>query len=389
MAKKEKVLILTDSPAICSGLARVGREIGMRFHQRGHEVSFAGWWHPNIKHKLPFYVYPLLRDSRNEPSWVCTAINDCKPDILLCVGDIWYFDYIGKVMEKVKHKPAERWLYLTVDGDPFWPEWVEILQQFTRVYTQSNFARSVIMETWPDFRGKVVYPGIDLHTFRTLPEKELSGHSLFNKFVVMVNAVNCGRKNIPASIEAFAKFVKGKKDAVMVLNTQQTSLSGHDLARLVKYYGVVHKCLFEKCRTKTSGIDDTKLNLYYNLSDCLLSTTSGEGFGLFITEAFAARLPVAMTNYTTAQELLGSNRGQLLKVASYLTGEHELRKAIVDVNDTWERLEGFYELRQTYGRKGREEYTQPGYEFVKKMTWESTFKNLVDWQVKEPDWRSV
>lgn len=388
MAKKERILILSDSPAITSGLSRVGREIGLRFHQRGCEVRYLGWFHGNMPHSLPFFIYPTIRGSRNEPSWLCTAINDFRPDTLLCVGDIWYFEYLKQVLEKVKHKPAERWLYLTVDGDPFWPEWVEILQQFTRVYLHSNFARNVIMDTWPEFKGKVVYPGVDLRTFRPLPEKELSGHPLFNKFVVMVNAVNCGRKNIPASIEAFAKFVKGKKDAVMVLNTQQTSTSGHDLARLVKHYGVVHKCLFEKRRTHAGGIDDSKLNLYYNLSDCLLSTSSGEGFGLFITEAFAARLPVLLTNYTTAQELLGSNRGQLLKVASYLTGEHELRKAIVDVNDTRERLEGFYELRQTYGRKGREEYTQPGYDFVKQFTWESTFKNLIDWG-NEPDWRSV
>ena len=49
MAKKEKVLIVTDSPAICTGLARVGRELGYRFHQRGYETAFAGWFHPNLQ----------------------------------------------------------------------------------------------------------------------------------------------------------------------------------------------------------------------------------------------------------------------------------------------------------------------------------------------------
>jgi len=130
------------------------------------------------------------------------------------------------------------------------------------------------------------------------------------------------------------------------------------------------------------------MNLYYNLSNCLLSTTSGEGFGLPILESFSARTPVLMTDYSTAGELLGKDRGLRLKVSSYLWGEQELRKAIVDINDTWERLEGFYELQKTFGRKGRKEYTEPAYEFVKNLTWEKTFREMIDWR-KAEDWRRV
>jgi len=388
MVKKEKVLIVTDSPAICTGLSRVGRELGFRFHQRGYETAFAGWFHPNLQHKLPFYIYPILRGSPHEPAWLCTAINDFKPDTLLCIGDLWYFSHLGKVLEKAKHKPAERWLYLTLDGDPFWSDWISTLQTFTRVYTQSHFALEEISKAWPDFRGKVVWPGVDRKIFRPLPEKELSGHSLFNKFVVLVNAVNCGRKNIPASIEAFSLFAKDKSDAVLVLNTQRTSNNGSNLLRIINHFRIADKCLFEKNRTRTGGIDDVKMNLYYNLSNCLLSTTSGEGFGLPILESFSARTPVLMTDYSTAGELLGKDRGLRLKVSSYLWGEQELRKAIVDINDTWERLEGFYELQKTFGRKGRKEYTEPAYEFVKNLTWEKTFREMIDWR-KAEDWRRV
>jgi glycosyltransferase involved in cell wall biosynthesis len=388
MAKKEKVLILTDSPAICTGLARAGRELGFRFQRSGYEVAYAGWFHPNLQHKLPFYIYPLLRGSPNEPAWVGTAIDDFKPDILLCIGDLWYFSHLGKILEKTKHKPAERWLYLTLDGDPFWPEWVPVLQQFTRVYTFSHFALEEISKVWPDFRGKVVWPGVDRRIFRPLPEKEISGNPLFKKFVVFVNSTNCGRKNMPASIEAFSLFAKDKDDVVLVLNTQQTSNNGSDLPRLINSFHTSGKCLFEKSRTRTGGIDDTKLNLYYNLADCLLSTTCGEGFGLFVLEAFSARTPVLMTDCTTAAELLGNDRGQRLKVASSLWGQYELRKFIVDIRDTWERLEGFYELRKMLGSKGRKEYTEPAFEFVKDLTWEKTFQKMIDWK-KEEDWRTV
>lgn len=50
------------------------------------------------------------------------------------------------------------------------------------------------------------------------------------------------------------------------------------------------------------------LNCIYNASDVYLTTTSGEGFGLTILEAMAAKVPVIAPWNTSIKEINGSNR---------------------------------------------------------------------------------
>ena len=51
------------------------------------------------------------------------------------------------------------------------------------------------------------------------------------------------------------------------------------------------------------GTDVPKLNLIYNSLDCFLSTATGEGWGLTITEAMACKLPLIVPNQTSIAEI--------------------------------------------------------------------------------------
>ena len=61
------------------------------------------------------------------------------------------------------------------------------------------------------------------------------------------------------------------------------------------------------------GFNAETINRIYNASDCLISTSTGEGWGLSTTEAMCAGLPVIVPNNTANMEIVGSDRGYLVK----------------------------------------------------------------------------
>jgi glycosyltransferase involved in cell wall biosynthesis len=383
MANK-RVLLLCDSPVLQTGLSRVGRELANYFHKDCYEVAYLGWNHNNLPHKFPYFIYPLIRNSKNEPSWVMTAIKNFKPDILFCVGDIWYFNYLEEVFKKCEYKIPERWLYLTLDAEPFYPDWIKTLDQFTRIYTQSEFAKNQIQKLQPERKIKTVYLGVDKKTFfpteRTLWK---------DKFVVMINSFNCSRKNIPVSIEAFAEFAKDKPDTVLFVLSQANSPDGNNLSRLIYWYGVQDKAVFEKNKTMTAGVPDEMLNRYYGNSDCLLLTTSGEGFGLGILEAFATKIPVIATAYSSIPELLAENRGIQLPVAAYFHGTQELKRAIVSKPAIVTALNTLYKDKKAGKTEFVNKTTEKAHKFSRHLTWKKTYREIIDWLPEQKEWEKI
>ena len=374
-----KILIVSDSPVLKTGLARVGRELGYRFLKNHYQVAFLGWHHTNLPHNLPFTIYPTLRGSQNEPAWFKTAVENFKPDILLCIGDFWYFSYIEEVLKQSKYIPQERWLYLTLDGEPFYPEWIKYLKIFTRIYTQSFYALSVIKQTYPEIKGKAVWCGVDKKVFYQLDKKPIWR----DKFVVMINAYNCDRKNLPASIEGFYLFSRDKQDVLLFLNTQPKTEEGRDLPQLIHYFNIYNKCMFEKSKNKIGGIDDKTLNAYYNSSDVLLCTSGGEGFNLTILEAFRTKTLVLHTNFTTADELLGNNeRGIKLPVSAYFYGAFNLKKAIVKPEIVAEKLQIVYE---DWGEDKSliNTLTEKAYRFSNNLTWDRTYNEIISYKTNK------
>ena len=112
-----KILIMTDSPFIPTGLGRVGREIAFKLLRAGHEIGYLGWYqHPDIEIKLPpglRYWYTNNNDYGSDK--LDNIVNKFQPDIVLTIGDIWCLNYIPGCKTR-------RWFqwccYIPVDGEP-------------------------------------------------------------------------------------------------------------------------------------------------------------------------------------------------------------------------------------------------------------------------------
>ena len=303
-----RVLIVSDSPSIRTGQARVVRAIVNHMVESPfYDVACAGWFHgaAPAQETAACEVFPCPKD---RPETIGQIIEHVRPDVVLAVGDPHDFGWIAA------NKGATRLVgYLNIDAEPL-PWFAEgILDSCDRLAVSSEFARGVI-----DRRDVEVIPfGVDRTIFRRVPLPERQwGRDLSQTFVVFVNAQNTLRKNIAAAVRGFARFAKNyaDQDVLMFINTKVTpgpdDAPGVDLGELVFEEDIRDLVRFE---TRNQGplqcMSDEELNVYYNLASCLLVTSANEGFCLPILEAMATNtVPIAPDAHAT-RELVANGRG--------------------------------------------------------------------------------
>ena len=89
--QKERILFITDTPTVTTGLARVCREIVLRFcDENEYEIAIAGWHQAPLKHNFPCFIYPTIKGHESSQQ-IESILKDYKPDIIVCIGDIWDF----------------------------------------------------------------------------------------------------------------------------------------------------------------------------------------------------------------------------------------------------------------------------------------------------------
>lgn len=108
-----------------------------------------------------------------------------------------------------------------------------------------------------------------------------------DEFIVFWNNRNIRRKNPSDIILGFKTFVdhlpkEKQKNVYLIMHTQPIDDNGTDLVRCIKDLTnpKKHNIIFSP-----GPIDYRKLNYLYNMSDCVISATDNEGWGLSMTEA--------------------------------------------------------------------------------------------------------
>jgi len=104
------------------------------------------------------------------------------------------------------------------------------------------------------------------------------------------------------------------------------------------------------------------LNMLYNCSDAVVSTTTGEGFGLSWIEAMATKTPIIMPDNTAMTEFITDDRGYLVKsgtndgLFAYIPHDNEVLRCLVDVDDMVEKLVHIYNNREEAEEKAENAY---------------------------------
>jgi len=145
-------------------------------------------------------------------------------------------------------------------------------------------------------------------------------------FVVGCVARNQHRKNIPQLIKGFKEFVDRNdlkpEQAKLILHMDWNDAMGWKFPSFAEYYNLDEYLLPPLMGILDAGEALTEKDMVnlYNCMDVFVLPTAGEGFGIPTIEAMACGTPVAVTNYTTAWEIIKEENPETADIPLYPLG---------------------------------------------------------------------
>lgn len=383
-----KILIMTDSMFIPSGMGRVGREIALGLGKRGHQVGYIGWFHrqdifPNAPYNIQFWP---TNNNRYGADVLDGCVNHFQPDVLLTIGDLWHLWYISDPRVCKMRKHFQWCSYIPVDGEPvnggLPPGIIKTIEDIDIPVAYTNYAKDAFLKSVTDQESRnriqTIYHGVDTNLFKPAsPEERTKLRSKINlkdKFLFLTVCRNQSRKNIPELLKAWKKFselpqINGK--VMLWLHTYFKDSMGYDIDDLLRILKLRNQSIMyyhqvAYAQSEQHLIPDQDLAKLYQIADSFI-LLSGEGFGLPTFEAMASRLPCVLLNHSASAELGADGRAELVHSSGEITwtGSHLTQRPIPKTDDIVESM-----LKVFNQHHYRESIAQKGFEFATKYTWD-------------------
>lgn len=329
-----KVLTISDSPNLCSGLARVHRHVIDALVERGDLVLPCVWYgydndtlqqiqRKEIKPPPIYYnsgdkqvqmLSLYKRRTDDDIRAIYEVIKTAKPDVVCTIGDYWDFFYMRAL--KIKSEFSFKWIaYLTIETDEIDEALKPLFEYADLLAVPTSYGKSVL-EAETSKPVHLIPYGVDekFHRMTDAQRHTLRGNrDCEDKVRFITVAQNTSRKNLPALIQAVRLICHRDPEKKMQfyihsniegIDAQEQSL--FDLKSIVKKLGVEDWFVFpEDCTSLFSGPNDDYLVDEYNSSDFFITPSICEGFGLPILEAMACGLPVVANGASCMPEHLG------------------------------------------------------------------------------------
>jgi glycosyltransferase involved in cell wall biosynthesis len=332
---KRKVLCWSDAPTAGTGFGVVAKHVIGALYETGKydidhlAINFHGEfvdkeecpWNlqparlldPDDPHGMKMFFRTLLRKDY-DIVWVC---ND-----LFVTAKIT--DMIPKIKERARArgvKPPVFIYYYPVDCKVK-PEATGFLKQVDIPVCYTGHGREETLATCPELADNLeqIPHGVDTSIYKKCDPNEVAiwkhqyfGVSPLTTVVVSVNR-NTQRKQIPYSIMAFKEFRKHCPDSIMYIHASKVDQGG-DMMNVLRdlNFDVKTDVIFPARYSPAHPAPLEIMNRLYNCGDIFLTTHLGEGWGLTVTEAMAAGVPVVAPRNTSMPQQLGekSERGYM------------------------------------------------------------------------------
>lgn len=333
-----KVLFYGESPAVMTGLAQVSRVICDALVEEGHEIEMIGVNHflEEYDHeRYPFLIYPCPLDVKDG----CKNLEIARDRILNGDYDVFFFgcdlggsDEVFRWHREAKSKrDFVSIAYCPIDCDLVPRDIFLYFDEVEFAITYTNHGKKLINQYRPNLPISVIYLACHPETFYPLSkeEKRDARKKLFNveddaTFIVTNVNRNQGRKDLYRTMAIFHEFHKSHTNSVLYMHCQQQDAGGYlpataksiDMRLKADSDHPYAEIIFApETYTAIWGFSEASMNMIYNASDCLVSTSTGEGWGLSTTDAMCAGTPVIVPGNTANLDLIGENeeRGYLIK----------------------------------------------------------------------------
>lgn len=395
----KKLLFWGDSPCSSTGFSRVANHILKSLQSTGeYDITVVAINHSLLYYsqkEFPYKIYPALFADGNDPFGVGimqTMLETQEWDVLIGLNDpdILYSlkPYIEKQREKNKDFKAV--FYVTIDSPIPVLTHRDAASICDKMVFCSEFAEKMVLENFPEeAKGKtsIIPYGTDIDVYKKIPEREriMVREKAFEiqsdkTFLVLTVNRNQWRKDFFRTIWGFLLFWQKHPDSKLYMHCKIKDVGGD----LVQMIGAI--CIWLKIDYKAvmngiivlhgkfdefHGVPEERLNQIYNAADVFVSTSVGEGWGLPVTEAMAAETPVVVPNNSSLTDIVGENRGYLVKNGSNSNdwfmayGFSTIPRPIVDIDDFVKQLEFVYNNRDDAKLRGHR-----GRKWCKERTWE-------------------
>ena len=373
--KKIKVVAYCDSPSCATGFGTVSRNIFEGLMKTGrYDIDILGinyWGNP---HPFPYKIWPTGTNQEQDPygrKKICNMIPRMEFELLFFLQDTFIMDFLPELTSHLKNqgKKFKSICYFPVDGTPK-EQWIKNISVVDYPTCYGDFAYNEAKKAYadcPDFR-KIPH-GVSTRDFYPRPEEEMKEfrkqyfHKHHEKFVVTNVNRNQPRKDIPRTIAAFHEFRKHVPDSILYLHMAMKD-QGWNLPEICRSYGFSMKedIIFPENFSPNQGYPLPILNMVYNISDVIISTTVGEGWGLSWIEAMATKTPIIMPRNTAIAENITEDRGYLVdsgtnpNLFTILPHDNEVIRPLVDVEDLVAKMLHVYNNRDEAKKKAEAAY---------------------------------
>jgi len=347
MAKKKKILLLSDDLRMASGIATMSKELVLgTVHKYDWFQVGAAINHPEAGKVLDVSediqkTYGIADANVKILPWngygnadlIRQLINAEQPDAILHFTDPRYWTWLYDIEHEIRQNVPLLFYAIWDDlPDPLYNrnyyescDWIGCISR----QTYGIIKRLSALDTKPTWKPKkdwqvsYVPHGINTNVYKPADvsaefRKEILGDKQYD-FVLYWSNRNIRRKQPADVIVAFQKFCDkiGKEKAdkcVLVMHTQPVDENGTDLPAVIDAVAPNCNIIFSEKRRSQE-----ELNLIYNLADVTINIANNEGFGLATAESIMAGTPIIVNVTGGLQDQCGFEvDGKMLTAEDYI-----------------------------------------------------------------------
>lgn len=278
-----------------------------------------------------------------------------------------------KMLLKNGTKPF-KWIWYYPCEGTMREQWVKTIAKCDVPVAFSNYGKIEFKKNNSILEPEVIYHGTDIETFHPLPLAEkrqakelIMGGALKGKYVITNVNQNQWRKDLPRTLRVFKEFQKLVPNSVLYLHTLYNR-NGHDLVRMALDLGLeIQKDVIFPLNMGEEGYLVEAMNAIYNVSDVVISTTHGEGWGLSCTEAMACKVPVVMPDNTSLSEICdgrGIKAHMSGDMVNYGGDDLNIWRPTVNIESMVNKMKELHDMP-----RGALKMADVAYDWVTELTW--------------------
>jgi glycosyltransferase involved in cell wall biosynthesis len=353
--------ILWYGDACCNtGFSRVTHSV-LEHLSKEHEVHVLGINATGDPHNYPYDVYPAANIHHSDRFGIQRApevIEKVKPDVIICLQDIWICNQFWERCQFLKEKHKFKFIaYFPIDSEGYYPDMLRNIPAWDMAITFTiNCAHRILQHKVKAERLGVLPHGVDTTKFAPMPREEAREKLGLPKdaFIVLNANRNQPRKRIDLTIEAFAKFAVDKPNAMLYLHMGAKDM-GWDLLPLFKREmnkrdldDTKRLILTSEHINYNSAPPDDLLNTIYNACDVGLNTADGEGWGLVSFEHASCKRPQVVPNHTACADIW-EEAALLADISTWITDKDlGVVRGLVNTDSVVAHLNALYSDKALY-----------------------------------------